>query len=95
MKEYKDIKKSLKEAKIRFQTLYPAKLRVHWEDGPRVYKTAKEAAEDARKRGLSVEIPRSSATDWEQVLPPDTHWNKAGNTHTERVRERLRVFQND
>ncbi|CAL1594739.1 unnamed protein product [Knipowitschia caucasica] len=95
MKEYKDIKKSLKEAKIRFQTPYPAKLRVHWEDGPRVYKTAKEAAEDARKRGLSVEIPRSSDTDWEQVLTRDTHWNKAGNTHTERVRERLRVFQND
>uniref|UniRef100_A0AAV2KLS7 Uncharacterized protein n=1 Tax=Knipowitschia caucasica TaxID=637954 RepID=A0AAV2KLS7_KNICA len=65
MKEYKDIKKSLKEAKIRFQTPYPAK-QSPLGGRSSVYKTAKEAAEDARKRGLSVEIPCSSHTDWEQ-----------------------------
>ncbi|KAL1265368.1 hypothetical protein QQF64_003395 [Cirrhinus molitorella] len=34
LKEYKEVKRVLKENKIRFQTPYPAKMRIHWETGP-------------------------------------------------------------
>uniref|UniRef100_A0A087XN41 L1 transposable element RRM domain-containing protein n=1 Tax=Poecilia formosa TaxID=48698 RepID=A0A087XN41_POEFO len=37
LKEYRNIKKILKEGKIRFQTAYPAKMRIHWSDGPNIY----------------------------------------------------------
>lgn len=94
LKEYKNIKKILKEEKTRFQTPYPAKMRIHWDDGPRLYKDASEAAEAMRKRGYSVEMPRSAAADEEEPsLTRGEHWNKAGGSYSERVRERLRGFQ--
>lgn len=77
LKEYKDIKKILKEQKIRFQTPYPAKMRIHWESGPRLYKSASEAAEDMKKRGYAVEMPRCRDVNWEQVFTRSTHWEKA------------------
>ncbi|KAK7938628.1 hypothetical protein WMY93_001954 [Mugilogobius chulae] len=95
MKEYKDIKRSLKEASIRFQTPYPARMKIHWEDGPRMYKNASEVAEDMKKRGFAVDLPHPSDVDWEQVLSRDAHWNRMDSTHTERVRDRLRDFHRD
>ncbi|ROL53233.1 COMM domain-containing protein 7 [Anabarilius grahami] len=41
----------LKENKIRFQTPYPVKMRIHWETGPQLYDSAAEAAKDLNKRG--------------------------------------------
>lgn len=92
MKEYKDIKKLLKEKQIRFQTPYPAKLRVHWQNGPRVYNNATEAAEDMKRRGYPVNIPKKTDADWEQRLNRSPHWSRQAG-HSERARERLREFQ--
>lgn len=45
-KEYNDAKRVLREKRIQFQTPYPAKLRVFYEDGTRLYQTANEVTKD-------------------------------------------------
>uniref|UniRef100_A0A3Q2ZBQ9 L1 transposable element RRM domain-containing protein n=1 Tax=Kryptolebias marmoratus TaxID=37003 RepID=A0A3Q2ZBQ9_KRYMA len=95
LKEYRNIKKILKEGKIRFQTPYPAKMRIHWDDGPRLYADASEAADDMRKRGYRVDAPRSTTADGEPATNQDAHWNKAASSHFKRVREKLREFQRE
>lgn len=55
-KEYNEAKQILRENKIRFQTPYPFKLRVFYEDGTRVYQTAHEATKDMRDRGFVVRM---------------------------------------
>ncbi|KAJ4947635.1 hypothetical protein JOQ06_009669 [Pogonophryne albipinna] len=52
-KAYNGIKKLLKERGIRFQTPL-TKMTIHWDDGPKLYGSAQEAACDMRKRGFSV-----------------------------------------
>lgn len=93
LKEYKDIKKILKEKQIRFQTPYPAKMRIHWENGARLYNCATEAAQDMRRRGYTVDLPRTPEVDWERRLVQGPHWSKKDGDHTERIRERLKDFQ--
>ena len=55
LREYKDIKKTVKEKQIRFQTPYPARMKIYWENGPRLYNSAAEASEDMRKRGFQLD----------------------------------------
>lgn len=92
LREYRDIKKILKEKKIRFQTPYPARMRIHWENGPCLYNSAAEAAEDMRKRGFQLDLPLKSTTNWEQKLTEDTRWSRKDGDRATRVRERLREF---
>lgn len=95
MKEYKGIKKILKEKQIRFQTPYPAKMRIHWENGTRVYNTATEVAEEMRKRGYTgdLQLQVSDEANWEQRLTQGTHWSRRSGDRTTRVRERLKDYQ--
>ncbi len=46
---YRGIKKVLKEKGIRFQTPL-TRIKIHWEEGPKLYNTAEEAEEAVRKR---------------------------------------------
>jgi len=55
-KEYIEAKRVLKEKKIRFQTPYPARLRVFYEDGTRIYNTVSDATKDMKERGLPVTV---------------------------------------
>ncbi|CAI5691467.1 unnamed protein product [Oreochromis niloticus] len=98
-KEYAEAKRVLKQKNIRFHTPFPAKLRVFYEDGTRLYQTAEEATTDMKDRGLpvSVIIPKESLaeqlsrTAWETAGGP----NRRG-TDEEReknIRERLRAFR--
>ncbi|RXN21046.1 putative transposase element L1Md-A101/L1Md-A102/L1Md-A2 [Labeo rohita] len=71
LKEYKEVKRVLKKNKIRFQTPYPAKIRIHWETGSQLYDSAAEAAGDLNKRGYAVDltaIPKGSERRWEERL---------------------------
>lgn len=68
LKEYKDIRKILKEKQIRFQTPYPAKMKIYWDNGACVYNNATKAAEDMIKRGYPVDLPQTNVMDWEQKL---------------------------
>ena len=96
LKEYKEIKKILKNAKVRFQTPYPARMKIHWDDGVRMYNSATEVAAEMRRRGYSVEPPRATAeVDWDQILTDGPHWDRMGGAHSDRVRERLLPFYRD
>ncbi|KAJ0039388.1 hypothetical protein NL108_015923 [Boleophthalmus pectinirostris] len=55
-KEYAEAKKVLKKKKIKFQTPFPAKLRVFYEGETRIYNTATEATKDMVGRGFQVRI---------------------------------------
>lgn len=92
LKEYKDIRKILKEKQIRFQTPYPAKMKIYWDNGACVYNNATKAAEDMIKRGYPVDLPQTNVMDWEQKLTRGVHWNTEGDL-AERVRGRLSEFQ--
>lgn len=66
-REYTEIRKVLKENNVRFQTLFPARLRVRHEDGAKTYDTVEEAAEDLLRRGYTVTTTRPPETLMEQV----------------------------
>ncbi|KAK1884864.1 LINE-1 type transposase domain containing protein 1 [Dissostichus eleginoides] len=53
-KEYVEAKRVLREKNIRFQTPFPAKLRVFFQDGTRIYGSAEEATKDMAAKGLPV-----------------------------------------
>lgn len=100
-KQYQIIKKALKERSIRFQTPYTS-IRIHWKEGPRVYRTAHEAGLELRKRGFEVEVPAAGAEeDVEERLRSLLGWQRreerpsrehASSTGL-RAKERLREFQ--
>lgn len=58
--EYTEAKKVLREKRIKFQTPYPARMRVFYEDGTRVFQDASEATRDMAERGLPVKVVKSS-----------------------------------
>ena len=61
-RDYAEARRVLKENNIRFQTLYPARLRVFHEEGTAIYETAEAATADLASRGLPVKViaqPRS------------------------------------
>ncbi|KAK1875524.1 Pyrimidine/purine nucleoside phosphorylase [Dissostichus eleginoides] len=84
---------SLKQQRLlQAKSPYPAKIRIHWENGPRLYTTATEAAEDMRTRGFSMDLLRPTSPDWEQKLAQGDRWSRADRYRTERVREKLKDF---
>ncbi|KAL0147775.1 hypothetical protein M9458_056918 [Cirrhinus mrigala] len=96
LKEYKEVKRVLKENKISFQMPYPAKIRIHWETGPQLYDSAAEVAGDLNKRGYAVDltaISEGSERRREERLVRHTQWQKVRNSVHNRIREKLRGFQ--
>lgn len=55
-KEYNEVKRVLKEKRIRFQTPYPARLRVFYDEGTQLYHTISEATTDMKERGFPVKV---------------------------------------
>lgn len=96
-REYAGIRRVLKEKGVRFQTPPPAKLKVFLDGGPRIYNTAREAAEDLRKRGFPIDqndsdpAPGPRTTAWERV--GDKRGQRA--SLPEQVREKLRAFRHN
>lgn len=100
-REYSEIRKVLKENKVQFQTLFPARLRVRHDDGTKTYDTIEEASEDMRRRGYAITTTtRPPETLMEQVQR--LSWKrvdrrarkdtlKAG--RETRYREKLRTFR--
>lgn len=66
-REYSEIRRVLKEKKVQFQSLFPARLRVRHDDGTITYDTFEEASEDLQRRGYIVTNTRSPETLMEQV----------------------------
>lgn len=98
-KEYTEVKKVLKENKIRFQTPYPARLRVFNEDGTHIYHTAEEAYLDMEKRGFNVEktslteslMEQLESMSWETVSQRKTRGKKAPRSTD--IRESLQAYR--
>ncbi|KAK7939994.1 hypothetical protein WMY93_003320 [Mugilogobius chulae] len=66
-KEYTEAKRVLKEKSVRFQTPFPAKLRVFYEGETRTYSTAAEATKDMVTRGFQVRIVRPADDPLEKL----------------------------
>ena len=83
-KEYAESRRVLKANDTRFQTLYPARLRVHHEDGVKTYATAEDATADLARRGLPVTVIKKSTTVWERLR--SVSWQTAGGRRPARDR---------
>ncbi|CAL1571318.1 unnamed protein product [Knipowitschia caucasica] len=97
-KEYTAAKAALREKNIRFQTPFPARLRVHYSEGMVTYNSAQEATEDMVKRGLSVNLVKGHTTLLEQIK--QRMWqsygkkvNKGGMAQMPSFREKLQAFR--
>lgn len=75
-KEYAEVRKILKEQKIPFQTLFPARLKVKYTEETKIYNTAAEATADMSRRGYAVKVIRSPETALEQVK--QMTWTRVG-----------------
>lgn len=62
-REYTEAKKILREKKIKFQTPYPARMRVFYDGETCLYNSAAEATKDMARRGFTV-----------SVITPPTTW---------------------
>lgn len=79
--EYAEAKKVLKSERIRFQTPYPAKMRVFYNDGVRLYQDAAEATRDMAARGLPVTVITSAATPDHEEMQLLSSWQKVRRRH--------------
>lgn len=75
-REYASIRAVLKEKQIKFQTLFPARLRVKYKDETKVYDSAVDAAEDLRRRGYAVKTTKEPESLTERLK--QLTWTRAG-----------------
>lgn len=66
-KEYAEVKRVLREKKIRFQTPFPAKFRVFYDGETCLYNSAAEATKDLVDRGIKVRIIRPAEDPLEKL----------------------------
>lgn len=77
-KEYREIKRALKENKIRFKPLTLPRCE-SWEKGPQLYGSTAEAGKDVNKSGYAVDLTgifEGSERTWEERLTQHTQWQK-------------------
>lgn len=99
-REYAAAKTVLKENNIRFQSPFPAKLRVHYSEGTVTYNTAHEATADMVTRGLSVNVVMDRTTlldqikqqTWQTNVNPRKK-NQGSTTQKQGFKERLQAFR--
>lgn len=99
-KSYNPIRKMLKEKGCRFQTMYPARLRVFFDEGPIIYKSLEEATDDLKKRGLIQEdVVEDTAPTAPTHRMRKTPWESARGTgrnreeRTKHIQEKLKRFK--
>lgn len=96
-KAYAEARRVLKENKLRFQTLYPARLRVHYEGGQVTYGTVEEATADMASRGLQVKVIEQPATLLERIQrgawQPVRNKRSTAAGKTEYFRQKLQAFR--
>lgn len=97
-REYTEAKSVLKEKRIRFQTLFPAKLSLFYPEGTVLYRSAEEATGDMAKRGLPVSVIKHPESllgqiqrfKWRRSRRPG-NWERAGKVGG--YKERLLAFR--
>lgn len=98
-REYAEIKRALKTKQIRFQTPYPAKLKVFLDSGIKVYNSATEASRDLRKEGIALDLTEQTGQP-NRPLWQSLRWEKETSARSKRqqnrqtqIREKLRGYQ--
>ena len=98
-REYTEIRKILKENRVQFQTLFPARLRVRHEDETRTYETVEETLEDLLRRGYAVTtiitppemlMEQVQRLSWTRV---DTRAKKGTTDRDQTYKKELRAFR--
>lgn len=97
-KEYTAAKKVLRDNNIRFQTPFPFKLRVFYNEGTVTYNSAQDATEDMVQRGLPVTVIKKPVSLLDKLK--EQSWQTSGKqgkksnaTLQQSVRERLQEFR--
>lgn len=96
---YANIRRTLKENGLRFQTLYPAKLKVFFSTGAVVYDSAAEAADELKKKGYALDGSRADTSSRPAFTTKPKHhpWEKAGakprHDHLREIQEKLKTFR--
>lgn len=65
--EYGETEKMLRKLDCRFQTPFPAKMKVVYEDGQCLYQTAEEATTGMNSRGIQIEVVTPKESLMEQI----------------------------
>lgn len=87
-REYLEVKRVLREKKIKFQTPFPARLRVFYENNTCVYNSAAEATKDMVNRGYQITVIQPSTT-WVDKIK-NTMWTKSGKNDKDHPRNGAR-----
>ena len=90
-KEYAEAKTALKDKNIRFQTPFPARLRVHYPEGTVLYGSPEEATEDMAKRGFPVTVIKRPESLLEQIQEFTWRTNKKPRSRKTASKERSYV----
>lgn len=99
-KEYAETRRILKDKNLRFRTLYPARLKVFFDEGVKIYNTVEEATADLASRGFPVSVIKPPATPRESLQRWAT-WRGARGRRPQQNRgasgykERLQVFRRE
>lgn len=93
-KAYAPIRRALKEKTLRCQTLHPARLRVHFQTGPVIYRDLQEAANDLKGRGVINaetfnQVTKNKDPSGQRMVK--SAWQNAGTSR--RQRERIKDIQ--
>lgn len=75
--EYTEAKKMLKAKRIKFQTPYPAKMRIFYDDGTRLFESAAEATRDMSARGFPVTVVKTPSTPDREEIQLLSAWQVA------------------
>lgn len=79
--EYAKAKKVLKDNKIKFQTPYPAKMKIFYSDGTQLFQDATEATWDMVSLGFPVPVVRYSKDPNQEEIRLLSTWQVAGRRH--------------
>lgn len=99
-REYAEVRRILKEKNLRFRTIYPARLKVFYEEGTKIYSTVEDATADMASRGFPVKIIQPPATLKEKLQRWSTWTGVVGRRERRSgqaagYKERLQAFRRD
>ena len=97
-RQYAETKVALKERNIRFQSPFPARLRVFFEDGTVIYNSAEEATADIVERGIPVTVLKNPTSLLDQInrltwRPSRKQDNRESSRLKPNFKERLHAFR--
>ena len=97
-REYAEVKALLKEGNIWFQTPFPARLRVFYNEGTVIYNSAEEATADMAERGIPVMVLKKPSCLLDLIAqlswrPGGKRQNRENTSSRRGFRERLQDFR--